>query len=305
MPDSGVPQRRPPEPILRRFLAGSGFSDAGGVMTDLDGTALHETDGQARIPAEVAAGLAAVRARGTPIILNTLRFPANVMRGFGHEWLAIQGGPVPLVSLNGGIGGHIVKTASGALGFDEVFAQPLSPAEIDAVLATLQSEIAMGAADPMLFFHPRDWRQGETLWTPDAGRIPALRQRFPHADRVISSGTDALREALLGQDICLALLPQPGQSIWRQQRRRDFFTGGGADKLSGARRMAGALGIDLAASIGAGDTAMDVFLNGTGLAIRVGAPGIPCAGLVETLDVADAAGFGLAMSALAELLEAG
>lgn len=287
---------------LRHFLAHSAFREHGAVMTDLDGTALHEHAGHVSIPAEVTQGLKAVRALGPPIILNTLRFPANVIRSFGREWHAIHGGPLALVSLNGGIGGFIDATPSGAMGFEEVFAQPLSPAEIESVLEELEAAVAAGEPDMMLFFHPRDWRLGETLWTPDAGRIPALRLRYPHADRIIALELADLRAELLGRDICLLLLPHGDLPIYRQQQRRDFVTGSGADKLSGARRMAGALGIDLAASIGAGDTAMDVFLQGTGLAIRVGAPGLAYAGLVGTIDVPDSAGFGAAMARLATLL---
>jgi len=272
-------------------------------MTDLDGTVLHETNGRVSIPDQVAAGLTALAAHGRPIILNTLRFPANVIRSFGPKWHAIQGGAVPLISLNGAIGGMIVMTASGAMGFDELFAQPLTPQEIDAVLSELEAEIVAGAQDVVLFFHPRDWRLGETLWTPDERRIPALHQKYPNADRVIAVELSALREELFCRDICLLLIPHGETPIHRQQQRRFFHTGGNANKLSGARRMADALGIELEASIGAGDTMMDVFLTGTGLAIRVGAPDLTYEGLAGAIDVADPAGFGATMLTLAALLD--
>ncbi len=271
-------------------------------MTDLDGTALHEREGRAVIPSEVVTGLKAVRANGPRIILNTLRFPANVVRSFGREWYDIHGGPLPLVSLNGGIGGMIDATPCGAMGFAEVFAQVLSHLEIEAVLEELEAEIQAGALKPLLFFHPREWHRGETLWTPEGWRIAELRHRFPHADRVISTTLGELREELLGRDICMMLMPRGEQPIYRQQQRRDFFTGAGADKLTGAVRMTQALGIDLAESIGAGDTAMDVFLKGTGLAIRVGAPDLAYSGLAGSIDVPHSTGFGEAMRTLAALL---
>lgn len=293
MPEAG------PARALLHFLTQSRFRTAGAVMTDLDGTALHESAGRAAIPPEVANGL---RALGRPIILNTLRFPANVVRSFGREWQAIQGGPVALVSLNGGIGGMIDATPSGMLGFEEVFAEVLSPADIEGVLGELEAEIDAGAADPLLFFHARDWRRGETLWTPDGARVPALRVEYPHADRVISTDLTELRDELHRRDLCLMLMPHGDLPIYQQQRRKDFYTASHADKLSGAQRMAVAQGIDLASSIGAGDTAMDVFLGATGLAIRVGASDLLYEGLVGTLDVPDARGFGLAMATLAALM---
>jgi len=294
-----------PDARLKDFLAQSRFRETGALMTDLDGTALREMNRRVTIAPEVASGLKALRAHGRPIILNTLRFPANVIRSMGPQWHAIQGGAVPLVSLNGGIGGMIERTASGAMGFEEIFAKPLTREEIETVLSELEAEMEAGAPDPLLFFHPRDWRLGETLWTPEEGRIPDLKRRYPHADRVISLEMGALRDELLSCDICLVLMPHGDLPIYRQQQRRDFFTGGTADKLSGARRMTEALGVELAQSIGAGDTEMDVFLTGTGLAIRVGAQQLEYEGVVGTIDVADPEGFGATMLMLAGLLGEG
>jgi hypothetical protein len=60
---------------------------------------------------------------------------------------------------------------------------------------------------------------------------------------------------------------------YQHTRRNNFFTHRGVDKLFGAQRIAELLQFDLAASIGAGDTELDRFLNGVGLAVLVG--GLP------------------------------
>jgi hypothetical protein len=75
----------------------------------------------------------------------------------------------------------------------------------------------------------------------------------------------------------------------------------GVDKLSGARRLAERLQVDLADSVGAGDTEMDTFLNGVGLAVAVGPAPPPYAGLRGTLRVRDPAQLGLLFGRLAEL----
>ena len=47
------------------------------------------------------------------------------------------------------------------------------------------------------------------------------------------------------------------------------------------------LGVDLSHSIGAGDTEMDRFLNGVGLAILVGNPNLSFRGTLRTVQVRD------------------
>jgi hypothetical protein len=72
-------------PALRDFVAESRFAEAGGIMTDLDGTAVHEFEGRIVIPDPVSHGLKHLRDLGRPVILNSLRFPLNVIRTFGRD----------------------------------------------------------------------------------------------------------------------------------------------------------------------------------------------------------------------------
>lgn len=71
-----------PEPadLLQRFVRESGFAQRGAVITDLDGTAVHEHEGRIVIPKTVSHGLQQVYALARPIVINTLRFPLNVIR---------------------------------------------------------------------------------------------------------------------------------------------------------------------------------------------------------------------------------
>jgi hypothetical protein len=64
---------------LRVFLRESAFLTSGAVVTDLDGTAVHEFEGRIAIPDPVSHGLKHLNDLGRPVVLNTLRFPLNVM----------------------------------------------------------------------------------------------------------------------------------------------------------------------------------------------------------------------------------
>src|SRR5215213_7400324 len=71
------------EAKLRRFIDESSFATSGVVITDLDGTAVHESQGKIVIPKEVdELGLMRHYERGRPLILNSLRFPLSVIRTF-------------------------------------------------------------------------------------------------------------------------------------------------------------------------------------------------------------------------------
>jgi hypothetical protein len=65
--------------------------------------------------------------------------------------------------------------------------------------------------------------------------------------------------------------------------------------------MARHLGIDLTHSIGAGDTELDSFLSGVGLAILVGNNNLDYKGLMQTIRLGDAFQFGSLLFRLAEL----
>jgi len=122
------------EDELKAFLSETDFARAGAVVTDLDGTAVHEFEGRVVIPDPVACGLKRLNDLGRPIVLNTLRFPLNVIRTFGREWYAITNAPLPLVSLNGGVVGYLREDAAGEIIFEELDAFPLEAEEIDEVL---------------------------------------------------------------------------------------------------------------------------------------------------------------------------
>ena len=51
---------------LRTFLDAVPFADRGAVMTDLDGTAVHEHEGRIVIPQTVSHALGELRAKGKP-----------------------------------------------------------------------------------------------------------------------------------------------------------------------------------------------------------------------------------------------
>lgn len=71
---------------LQNFFNQSNFPEAGAVITDLDGTAIHEYEGRYSIPKSVELGLKKINDLGRPIVINTLRFPLSVIRTFGKEW---------------------------------------------------------------------------------------------------------------------------------------------------------------------------------------------------------------------------
>src|SRR4026209_2495368 len=109
---------------LRQFIDGSSFATSGVVITDLDGTAVHEFQGKIAIPKEVELGLMRHYERGRPLILNSLRFPLSVIRTFGQDWYRLSNAPIPTVTLNGSLIGF-VKKAEEELIFEQAAAFPL------------------------------------------------------------------------------------------------------------------------------------------------------------------------------------
>jgi hypothetical protein len=81
------------------------------------------------------------------------------------------------------------------------------------------------------------------------------------------------------------LIDAPTDQLMAYQhvQRSSFFTHVGTDKLSGARRLAKRLDIDLEHSLGAGDTEMDQFLKGVGCAALVGDGAYQFSGVIETV----------------------
>ena len=70
---------------LRAFLADGRFAASGGLVTDLDGTAVLEREGRIFLPSSVELGLRHVHRRGRPVIANTLRFPRSVIDVLGDN----------------------------------------------------------------------------------------------------------------------------------------------------------------------------------------------------------------------------
>jgi hydroxymethylpyrimidine pyrophosphatase-like HAD family hydrolase len=96
-------------------------------------------------------------------------------------------------------------------------------------------------------------------------------------------------------------LPEDQLMAYQHTKRSNFFTHKGVDKLFGAQTISRHLGFDLAQSIGAGDTELDSFLNGVGLAVLVGNGELEFKGLLQTIKISDAFRFGSLLFRLAEL----
>ena len=107
---------------LQHFIEQSSFVTSGVVITDLDGTAVHEFQGKIAIPKEVELGLMRHYERGRPLILNSLRFPLSVIRTFGQDWYRLSNAPIPTVTLNGSLMGFVKKNEDGELVFEEALA---------------------------------------------------------------------------------------------------------------------------------------------------------------------------------------
>jgi hydroxymethylpyrimidine pyrophosphatase-like HAD family hydrolase len=290
---------------LDKFVKESAFASDGGVVTDLDGTALHEVAGKIYIPKPVEFGLKALHDLGRPFALNTLRFPLSVLRTFGRDWYGISNSPIPTVTLNGSLIGYVTRTAEDEMVFEEIDAFPLKPVEIDGALNIVEQLIVEGVGNILIFYYPRDWRMGEIIWTPVAERVLAVKEKYLSASSVTAVELPKLREQMQGEDICMIflLVELGGEQLMAYQhtQRNDFFTTGNVDKLSGARYIAERIGFRLESSVGAGDTDLDRFLSGVGLAAVVGHRKLPFRGLIDTVHLSDSFELGDVLFRLAEL----
>lgn len=290
---------------LREFVECSRFAERGAIVTDLDGTAVHEVDGKIYIPEPVEFGLKKLHDLGFPFVLNSLRFPLSVMRTFGRSWTTISNAPIPTVALNGSLIGHVLVSDDDELVFRELDAFPLTAAEIGEALVGIDGLLAGGVNEILVFYYPRDWTVGEIIWTPDAQRIDRLRAKYRSASSVWSAPLEALRARLLADDICMIFLlidvPQDRLMAYQHTKRSNFITHVGVDKLHGAQQMAERLGFELDRCVGAGDAELDVFLNGVGLAVLVGNANLDLRGRHTTLRVADSFEFGGLLFSLADV----
>jgi hydroxymethylpyrimidine pyrophosphatase-like HAD family hydrolase len=291
---------------LEAFVRESAFAVRGGIVTDLDGTAVLEREGRVLVAPEVEFGLKRLADLGRPVVLNTLRFPLNVVRTFGRAWAAITDRPLPLISLNGAVSGMLVEAQGGAVVFEELDAAPLPASAIEEVLEGVRGLADGGIEELLLFHYPRDWTAGEIIWTPAEARADAARAKYRSASEVFAAPVAELRARLLEREVCMVFLlveaPQDRLMAYQHARPSSFVTRTGVDKLAGARRLAERLGFDLAASVGCGDTPMDSFLAGCGLALHVGPMALEHKGLAGTVRLADPPALGAALDRLAGLL---
>jgi hydroxymethylpyrimidine pyrophosphatase-like HAD family hydrolase len=290
---------------LKHFLDQSTFAATGVVVTDLDGTAVHELQGKIAIPKEVELGLMRHYERGRPLILNSLRFPLSVIRTFGQEWYKLSNAPIPTVTLNGSLIGFVKRKEETELVFEEAAAFPLTKDEIMETLKGVKGILDGGIKDLLVFYYPRDWRIGEVIWTPVPEKILAVKEKYKSASAVTAVEFPKLQEQMLAEELCMIFLlinaPEDQLMAYQHTKSSNFITHKDVDKLSGARAMAQFLNCDLRQSLGAGDTELDTFLKGVGLALIVGNQDLSFRGVVDTIKLKDSLELGAVLFRTAEL----
>ncbi|MDQ3013758.1 MAG: HAD hydrolase family protein [Acidobacteriota bacterium] len=300
-----MPLNKDIENQLEQFVQQSSFASHGGVITDLDGTAVHEYQGKIIIPEPVELGLKQLYDLGRPLVLNSLRFPLSVLRTFGRGWYDISNTPVPTVSLNGSLLGYVTNTPQDELVFEEIAAFPLSAEEINEALKGVEGLLDGGIKDILVFYYPRDWRIGEVIWTPVPEKVIPIKEKYASASSVTAVEFPKLRDQMLSEDVCMIFLlievEQDKLMAYQHTKRANFFTRKGVDKLFGAQQMAAALGFDLAHSLGAGDAELDNFLSAVGLAVLVGNHNLEFRGLLQTIKIKNSFEFGELLFRMAEL----
>jgi hydroxymethylpyrimidine pyrophosphatase-like HAD family hydrolase len=229
------------------------------------------------------------------------------MRTFGKEWLAISHSPIPVVSMNGSQIGYVQRDEKDEICFEEIAAFPLTANEIDACLAGVDALLADNIRDVLLFYYPRDWRMGEIIWTPVAEKVEHVKEKYKSASAVTAVEPTKLQDQLHKEEICMIflLIERRADELMAYQHSKpsSFFTTKGVDKLTGARAAADYTGFDMKASLGAGDTLMDAFLDAVGLAVHVGPIELPFRGLQSTIRVSDSFELGDVMFRLAGIQE--
>lgn len=281
-------------------LDAASFAANGALITDLDGTAVHQDGDRVVIEKRVQLGLERVRTSGRPVIINTLRFPLSIMRTFGEQWSEWTRKPLPCVTLNGSLIGDIVRSDSGELVFDERCAFPLLEAEIESVLTRLEAALRAGFSRFTVFVYSRTWQDGEVIWTPSEARVQGLVDKYVSASVVVADGIEGLRHRLLTTEICMIAvqLEEAGDNrlAFQHANASNFFTRAGVDKRSGAIELTRLLSADFACSIGAGDTELDTFLDGVGLSLHVGPADLKFKGRLDTLRLEDPIALGAILS---------
>lgn len=291
---------------LRTFVNKSDFCQQGGIVTDLDGTAVHEDRGRIYLPKPVEHGLKQIYELGRPLVINSLRFPLSVIRTFGKEWYTISRAAIPCVSLNGSLLGYVIEQSDGQLVFEEISAMPMMANEIEDVIGKVTGFVEANIKDILLFYYPRDWRMGEIIWTPIPENVSEVRQKYTSASSVTAVTISKLREQMHAEQVCMIFLlinvPEDQRMAYQHTQRSNFFTHEGIDKLAGAQAMADHLKFSLDHSVGAGDTEMDRFLKGVGLALIVGAMNLKYEGTRDTVRLKDSFELGDVLFRLAGML---
>ena len=293
------------ESALRAFAAASRFRESGGIITDLDGTAVHEHEGRVAIPHGVAHALSRLSGQGHPIVINTLRFPMSVIGTFGQEWYAITNAPLPLISLNGSLIGYLTESPAGAIEFEEIEACLMTAGEIEEVLTGVEGLIHNGVDRLLVFYYPRDWRLGERIWTPVAERQEHVRHKYLSASEVFCGDVDRLRARLTECEVCMMFLlvehAQDEMMAYQHIKPSSFITAGGTDKRDGMRRLAAHMRSDVGEWVGAGDTPMDSFLQDVGLAVHVGDIDLEYRGQRQTVKIRNSLELGRLLFELSDL----
>jgi hydroxymethylpyrimidine pyrophosphatase-like HAD family hydrolase len=293
------------EAKLQRFIDESSFATSGVVVTDLDGTAVHEFQGRITIPKEVELGLMRHYERGRPLILNSLRFPLSVIRTFGQDWYKLSNAPIPTITLNGSLMGFVKKTEESELVFEETAAFPLTNDEIDEALEGVKGILDGGIKNVLVFYYPRDWRIGEVIWTPVPENVDHVKEKYRSASAVTAVEFPKLQDQMNAEEICMIFLlidaPEDQLMAYQHTKRSNFITHKGVDKLFGARIMSDYFESDLRDSLGAGDTELDTFLAGVGLALVVGNNQLSFHGLIDTIKLNNSFELGLLLFRAAEL----
>ena len=272
---------------LQSFFNKSDFNGKGGVITDLDGTAIHEYEGRYLIPQSVELGLKKIYDLGRPVVINTLRFPYSVMRTFGKEWYKISNAPIPTVLMNGSQLGFVTDAGEGKFGYQEIISFPLNEEEINKLLKIVNDFLKDEVNNLLVFYYPRNWELGEIIWTPSKEKIPKIQNKYLSASSVFSGELAQLEDELKKQDICMIFLlidiPQDKLMAYQHTKKSSFFTHAGVDKRSGSEHIAEYLGFELNHSLGAGDSEMDTFLTAVGQAVHVGNPYLKYEGLLPSI----------------------
>jgi len=291
--------------ILNNFFNNTQFSEQGAVITDLDGTAIHEFEGKLSVPKSVQLGLKKIHDLGRPVIINTLRFPLSVIRTFGREWYNISNDPVPTVLMNGSQLGYMVETKEGELSYEEITAFPLEETTIDEVIVNVQELVTNGVDDLLVFYYPRNWTKGEIIWTPVQSKVAFAQNKYQSASTVYSADLNKLNDDLKAEEICMIFLlietQQDKLMAYQHSKKSSFFTRKGINKLSGTTQIANILNFSLPDSVGAGDTEMDTFLTGVGLSINVGHNILPYKGSYSSIHVAGSSEMGELLFELAAM----